>query len=211
MKRLALPLLATVAFQVSPALAAPPSGFLAVGTATSFATAEAPQQATPVKFYYEAGKIRIELRPPSGGPSVVLAKRGSKTVTLLDPTQKIAFTTNAQATAGAAPEGMPSMDQLMDMASWKSQLVHGAKKLPGTEVRGAQRCSVWLKTQGTSTYKIWFADALELPMQIDGAVAGKPRFRFAMSRVTTGKQAPSLFTVPAGYQKTVLNTASLKH
>lgn len=206
MKRLALTACAAVAV-ASPALAAPPGAFMATGTATTFATADAPQQTTPVKLYYRGGRIRIELQPPGGAPSVILAKRGSKVVTMLDPTQKLAMVSNLGAVE--TQDGMPSMEQIMDIASWKTQL-KSAKKLAGSEVKGSERCSIWEKVAGATTFKIWFADALELPMQIEGKVGGKPRFRFTVSGVKAGPQAAGLFTVPAGYQKTELDLSTLK-
>lgn len=207
MKSLALATLAAIAVSAAPALAAPPTAFLATGTATSFATADAPEQSTPVKLYYQGGKIRLEMRPPGGGSSVILAKRGSKHVTMLDPVQKLAMVSNLSAVE--AQDGMPSMDQIMDIASWKAQL-KTAKRLPGAETKGAERCSLWEKASGATTLKIWFADALELPMQIEGKVSGKPRFRFTVSGVKPGPQAAALFAVPAGYQTTELDLSTLK-
>lgn len=207
MKRLALTTLATIVVSAAPALAAPPSAFMATGTATNFASADAPEQTTPVKLYYQGGKIRIEMQPPGGATSVILAKRGSKQVTMLDPTQKIAMVSNLGEVA--AVDGMPSMEQIMDIASWKAQL-KSAKKLAGSETKGSEPCSLWEKTSGKTTFKIWFADALELPMQIEGKVGGKPRFRFAVSGVKPGPQAAALFAVPAGYQKTELDLSTLK-
>lgn len=207
MKRLALTTLAAIAVSAAPALAAPPGAFLATGTATSFATADAPEQSTPVKLYFQGGKIRLEMQPPGGATSVFLAKRGSQQVTMLDPAQKLAMVSNLGAVT--AQDGMPSMEQIMDIASWKAQL-KTAKRLAGTETRGSQRCSLWEKTSGQTTFKIWFADALELPMQIEGKVGGKPRFRFIVSGVKPGPQAATLFAVPAGYQTTELDLSTLR-
>ncbi len=207
MKRLALATLATIAVSAAPALAAPPSAFMATGTATSFATADAPEQTTPVKLFYQGGKIRIEMQPPGGGKSVILAKRGSKQVTMLDPVQKLAMVSNLSAVQ--TQDGMPSMDQIMDMASWKAQL-KTAKRLAGSEVKGSEQCSLWEKTTGQTTFKVWFADKLELPMQIEGKVGGKPRFRFSVSGVKPGPQASTLFAVPSGYQTTELDLSSLQ-
>lgn len=207
MKRLALTTVATLAVLSAPALAAPPSAFMATGTATSFATADAPAQTTPVKLYYQGGKIRIEMQPPGGASSVILAKRGSKQVTMLDPVQKLAMVSNLGTVT--MQDGMPSMEQIMDIASWKSQL-KSAKRLAGSETKASETCSLWEKVAGKTTFKIWFSDALELPMQIEGKVSGHPRFRFTVSGVKPGPQASSLFAVPAGYQKTELDLSTLK-
>lgn len=206
MKRVALPLLMAIALPAVPAFAAPPSAFKAQGTAVSFAGANAPEQRTPVTLYYQDGKMRLELVQPSMGESILLAKRGSSQITLLDTTQKMAFVMAADAIGGQA--GVPSVDQFLDMAAWKAQL-KGAKRLPGTEVKGSERCTRFQKTIGGTDYTVWLSDALELPMQIEGAVAGKPRFRIAISSVKKGQQPAGLFGVPAGYQKAELDANTL--
>ncbi|HEY9899381.1 MAG TPA: hypothetical protein V6D00_09390 [Pantanalinema sp.] len=206
MKRASLPLILAFALPVAPAFAAPPSAFKAEGTAVSFAGANAPEQRTPVTLYYQDGKMRLELVQPSMGESILLAKRGSTQITLLDTAQKMAFVMTADAIGGQA--GVPSVEQFLDMAAWKTQL-KGARRLSGTEVKGAQRCTGYQKTIGGTDYTVWLSDALELPMQIEGSVAGKPRFRIAISRVTKGQQPAGLFGVPAGYQKAELDAGML--
>lgn len=189
---------AMLAACATPALAAPPNGFMSQGIATSFATAEAPETSTPFKFYFQGGKVRMELRMADGAPAVILAKRGSKSVTMLDTAQKMAFTTlTADLTT---MEGTPPIEELLDAANWKAQLSKQGKRLPGNQVLGSETCSLWQKESGRTLYKVWFSDKKELPMQIEGRVAGKLRFRFTVQQLTTGAQDHALFAIPSGYQ-----------
>lgn|GEM_PF-1345781 len=205
MNRFAWSLAALAVLPALPALAAPPSAFKAVGTAETFATADSPAQSTPITFFYQGGHIRIDMQPPGSPKSIVLAQKGSKLLYLLDPSQKVAFQAKTSQMSGT--EGMPTLEQLMDLRGWKTQLVKNATRLPGSEVKAGQKCSLWRKVQGKNTLKIWFADALELPMQIDGSQGGQARFRIALSQVSPGSQPSHLFAIPAGYQKTAF-TAS---
>lgn len=189
---------AILSVMASPALAAAPGGFVSQGIATSFATAEAPETSTPFKFYFQGGKVRMELRMADGAPSVILAKSGSKSVTMLDTAQKMAFTTSmADLTT---MDGTPPIEELLDASNWKAQLAKQGKRLPGNEVMGSESCSLWQKENGKTLYKVWFSDKKELPMQIEGRVAGKLRFRFTVQQLKTGAQDKALFAVPAGYQ-----------
>ena len=194
-----VPLLAT------PALAATPSEFMSQGIATSFATANSPEQSTPVKFYYRNGMVRLELKMMGGTPSVILAHKGSSTVTMLDPTQKMAFTTSL-AGFGSMP-GAPPLNQLMDATQWKSILFKRSHRLPGTAIIGNERCSIWENTSGPNRYKVWFDDKQDLPMQLEGRVNGKLRFRYTVYHLSTYPVNRNLFTVPAGYHRAQLTRA----
>lgn len=196
--RFLVPLLLVAA----PAQAAPPASFAASGTALSYATAETPAQTTPIKLFYQGGKVRLELEAPEAGTSILLAKRGSGQVTMLVPAQKLAFTASPKELAGPDAAGMPDMEQLLDLTSWKAQLQKSGKRLAGSEMKAGERCSLWEKPDKSITYKVWYADALELPLQLEGYQGGKPRFRISVTRFSPGPQSASLFTVPAGYQTT---------
>lgn len=203
MKRFASVLVAGMTLGALPAWAAAPTAFMAQGSAVSFATPSTPEQSSPIKFYYAGGKVRLEMAPTGGQPAIVLARRGAKTVTLLDPQQKVAFVAPAQSLD--EDTGMPSVDHLLDIPNWKQELVDGSKQLPGTEVIGTERCTLWVKTKGRHSFKVWMSQSLDLPMQMEGSTDGKPRFRFTMTRVTPGPQASGLFVVPAGYQTTEID------
>lgn len=182
------------------ALAAPPATFTATGTALMHASGKVPETRTPVKVFYQQGQMRLEMNTPDYGDSVVLAKKGQSTLTLMDVKQKLAFTV----TPDAMPqdEGNLPMQQLMDLTSWKGLLAERGKRLAGKEVKAGQTCSLWQTTQGKTTTTIWFADALELPMQIESSVAGKPRFLFTVKEVMTKvKLAPALFKVPGDFTR----------
>lgn len=184
----------------APAFAAPPATFTATGQAVIHASGKVPETRTPVKVYYHQGQMRLEMTTPDYGDSIVLAKKGHAAITLMDTKQKLAFTV----TPDAMPqdEGNLPMEQIMDLTSWKPLLQKKGKRLPGKEVKAGQACSLWQTVQGQTTTRIWFADALELPMQIESAVSGKPRFQFSVTSVSTkGKLSPSLFTVPSDFTR----------
>lgn len=189
---------------LSPAAeAAPPSSFTATGTARIHAQGKAPETRTPVKVYYQAGQMRLELTMPDYGDSVILAQKGKTALTMMDPQQKVAFTL----TPDAMPQegGAMPMQQIMDLAGWKALLAKEGKRLAGQEVKAGQNCSLWQTQQGGMTTKIWFADALELPMQIESASAGKPQFSFSVQTISTkGKLSPALFKVPADFTQAEL-------
>lgn len=189
---------AILSFMAVPALALPPAGFETRGIATSFATTETPEQSTPFKLYFQNGKVRMELKLADGAPSVILAQRGAKTVTLLDTSQKMAFTTTMADLSTL--DGTPPLSELLDASSWKANLAKHGKRLPGIEIKGSETCSIWQKESGNTSYKVWFSDKQELPMQIEGSVSGKLRFRFVVQHLATGKQDHAFFTIPAGYQ-----------
>jgi hypothetical protein len=200
LKRL-IPVLAAampVALMPAAALAAPPASFTATGTALIHARGKAPETRTPVKVYYQGGQMRLEMTMPDYGDSVILAQKGKTSLTMMDPQQKLAFTL----TPDAMPQegGSLPLQQIMDLTGWKGLLAKEGKRLGGQEVKAGQTCSLWQTQQGTFTTKIWFADALELPMQIEGVSGGKPQFTFSVQSISTkGKLAPALFKVPADF------------
>lgn len=181
-----------------PALAAPPASFTATGMARMHASGKTPETQTPVKVFYQQGMVRIELSNPDYGDSVVLAQRGKPTLTLMDPKQKVAFTVRPDAVP--QNESQLPVQQLVDLTNWKGLLQKEGKRLAGKETKAGQACSLWQTTQGQTTTKIWFADALELPMQIESSVQGKPRFTFTVQAIDTkGALGANLFRVPAGF------------
>jgi len=180
------------------AVAAPPSSFTASGTALIHASGKQPETRTPVKIFYQQGQMRLEMAVPDYGDSVILAQKGKAALTMMDVKQKFAFT--------VTPDAMPQdgaslpLQQLMDLTSWKGLLAKQGKRLQGKDVLANQSCSIWQAVQGATTTKIWFADALELPMRLEGASGGKPTFTFDVQSISTkGKLAPSLFKVPSDF------------
>lgn len=200
---LALMSLLPVAAMPPQAMAAPPASFTATGTALIHAQGKVPESRTPVKVYYQSGQMRLELKMPDYGDSVILAQKGKAALTMMDPQQKVAFTL----TPDAMPQegGSLPMQQIMDLTGWKELLAKEGKRLAGKQVMAGQACSLWQTQQGGMTTKIWFADALELPMQIESASAGKPQFTFSVQAISTkGKLSPGLFKVPTDFTQAEL-------
>jgi hypothetical protein len=198
----ALALVAVAPLALSPlsAMAAPPAAFTATGTALLHANGKVTETRTPVKVYYQQGQMRLELKNPEYGDSVVLVQKGKSTMTLMDPKQKIAFTVTPDAMSQS--ENQIAMQQLTDLTGWKGLLQKQGKRLAGTQVKAGQTCSLWQTTQGKATTKVWFADALELPMQIETVVAGKPSFSLTIQSIDTrGTHGANLFKVPADFTK----------
>lgn len=196
---LALVAAAPLAFSPAPALAALPASFTATGTALMHANGNVPEARTPVKVYHLKGQTRLEMKTPgSGSDSVVLVQKGKPTMTLMDVQQKVAFTVNPAAMADSSSQ--LAVQQLTDITGWKALLQKQGKRLAGTEVRAGQTCSIWEARQGKTTTKVWFSDALELPMHFESWVDGKRQLTFSIQSISTsGTLAPTLFKVPADY------------
>jgi outer membrane lipoprotein-sorting protein len=195
---LALAAAAPLAFGPLSAQAAPPTAFTATGTALMHANGKTPETRTPIKIFYQQGQMRLEMKTPGNGDSVVLAQKGKTTLTLMDLQQKVAFTVNPEIMAGQ--DSQLPLQQLSDLTSWKGLLTKQGKRLAGKEVKAGQSCSIWETTQGQTKTKVWFADALELPMQLQSSVAGKPGFTFTVQSITpNGKVNANLFKVPADF------------
>lgn len=203
--KLSIPALAValpLTFSPLSALAAPPTSFSATGTALVHADGQTPETRMPVKVFYQQGKMRLEMKTPGNVDSVILSQQGESKVTLLDPVQKLAFTIDPGAMGLG---GQASKQKLMDLTSWKSTLQTQGKKLPGKQTFAGQACSLWQTTEGNTTTKVWFADSLELPMQFESSVNGKPAFTFTVQTIDTkGGLAETLFRVPAGFTQTEL-------
>lgn len=197
-----IPLMMLGAMIPFPALAAPPSAFQATGTARAYGS-DAPPQPVPISLYYQGGQIRLEMRIPDQGTQIILAKKGHPKVTLLDPQARVAFRINSEAMS--AQEGVPSIEQLVDLASWKQQLAKGGKPLGRTETVAGQRCTLWEKRDGKNLHTVWFSDSLELPMRIETTSGGKARFGFTVTRFAEKDSPASLFAVPKGYQEADLD------
>ncbi|MNT34918.1 hypothetical protein D3C72_1709220 [compost metagenome] len=178
--------------------AAVPASFTASGIAVAHAKGETPESRTPIKIFYQNGQMRLEMKTPGNGESVVLGQKGKSTVTIMDVQQKVAFTMDPGAMAA---EGGPlPAQQMLDLTSWKGLLQKQGKKLGGTEVKAGHTCSIWETTQGKTKTKVWFADSVDLPMQIQGTEAGKPTFTLTIQSFDPkGKVGAGLFKVPAGY------------
>ncbi len=201
----ALALVAVAPLALSPlsAMAAPPAAFTATGTALLHANGKTTETRTPVKVYYQQGQMRLELKNPDYGDSVVLVQKGKSTMTLMDPKQKMAFTVTPDAMSQA--DNQIAMKQLTDLTGWKGLLQKQGKRLGGTQVMAGQTCSLWQTTQGKATTKVWFADALELPMQIETVVSGKPTFSLTIQSISTGgSHGANLFKVPADFTRAEL-------
>ncbi len=189
---------APMALGALPAVAAVPASFTATGTALIHASGKTPETRTPVKVFYQNGQVRLELKTPGNGDSVVLGKKGKSTFTMMDLQQKVAFTMDPQT---MSTEGSPlPVQQIVDLTSWKGLLQKQGTKLGGSEVKAGQTCSLWETTQGSTKTKVWFADAVDLPMQIQSSVNGKPSFTLTIQSFDPkGKVSPNLFQVPAGF------------
>lgn len=182
-----------------PAMAAVPASFTATGTAHAHATANAPEIKTPLKIFYQNGNIRLEMKSGTSD-SVIISQKGKPTITMIDMQQKVALTVDP-GTVSSDNAYLP-LDQLLDLTSWKSVLQKQGKKLAGTEVKAGQTCSIWEATMGGVKTKVWFADAVDLPMQIQRTIDGKPTFTVTIQSFNPkGQVAPSLFTVPAGFKQ----------
>ena len=195
---LALVAAAPMAFGSLPALAAVPASFTATGTAHVHASGKTPESRTPIKVFYQNGQVRLELKTPGNGDSIVLGQKGKSTFTLMDVQQKVAFTMDPQ-TMNTDGSPLP-VQQIVDLTSWKGLLQKEGKKLAGSEVKAGQTCSIWETNQGTTKTKVWFADAVDLPMQIQSSVNGKTTFTLTIQSFDPkGKVGANLFKVPAGF------------
>jgi len=195
---LALVAAAPLAFNPASALAAVPATFTATGTALVHANGNTPETRTPIKVFYLNGQMRLEMKTPGNGDSVILVQKGKSTLTLMDLQQKLAFTVNPSA-MGADADQIP-VQQLTDLTGWKSLLQKQGKRLPGSEVKAGQTCSIWQTTQGKTTTKVWFADALELPMLLESSAGGKPQLTLTIQSINTKGSVPaSMFKVPGDF------------
>jgi len=202
MKRLISGLLLT-AFGVAvqgPAIAAQPAAFKATGQVHTVTDGDAQDMAITVS--YKAGKVRVVTDSRDAGRSIMVAQKGRDTVAMLDPEQKMVVRMNPSAMrSGAAKDDMPQFDAILDPGGFKHLVVKEGKRLGVGGALIGHKTTLYERTRGSTTMKVWLADDLELPLKIEGKSGKGDRFDMKVTSIdltpTFGKD--DFDQTPPGY------------
>lgn len=193
-----------LAMLAAPAFAAP-AAFTSKGVATTIQDGKSVQ--VPNTLYYDKGRIRLEMSPPGsanpdGGPvfSVVLAREGSDTITLLNPTDKQAMLIHAS-TVQAVTEN-PSLAKLsaFNLSEFGRTFRSQGKKVGAESVAG-EPCTVLEQKGQDGHFRLWLSDKHEVPLKFVYLEGGKPAFDYEVKQFSTsGGLGEGAFVVPSGYE-----------
>ena len=205
MKRLATGILAGgLALATAPAAHAASVGqFLARGTFESMADGQAQDVALTIAF--KTGHIRIESNSKDSGKSIILATRGKDDVAMLDPVQKIVVhmkPSMLKAASGVDSADIGSYQSLLDPVGFKGYIVkHGKKLGAGPSILGHATTLYQAERKGDGM-KVWLADDVSLPLQIEGHSASGGHFSIHITSLDLHPSfgAHEFDELPPGYQ-----------
>lgn len=193
---------------VSAPVIAAPSQFTSKGEAVSYMEGKATR--VPNTLYYSNGNIRLEMATPVSADgenafSVVIAKEGGDTITLLNPQQKQAMKLDA-----TSLEAVTENPSLAKISSFKlsefGKTFRARSKKIGTETVAGQRCTVLEQKGKDGHFRMSLSDVHEIPMAFTYFEKGKPAFSYKVSNFTTSVSLPATsFRVPSGYEMTDLS------
>lgn len=191
---------------VAPAWAAP-SEFTSKGVATSYQQGK--KTSVPNTLYYDKGRIRLEMSQPVSADgtsafSVVIAREGGDTITMLNPSTKEAMKLEA-----ASLEAVTDNPSLQKISNFKltefAKVFRSQSKKVGADKVAGQACTVLEQKNKQGVFRLWLSDQHEIPMRFAYYENGKPAFTYTVNKLALGVNLPaSSFTVPKGYEVTDL-------
>lgn len=198
---------AAVVITASPAIAAP-TQFTSKGEAVSYQDGKTIK--VPNTLYYNRGNIRLEMAQPLSADgetafSVVLAKEGGKSITLLNPQQKQAM--KLEASALEAVTENPSLQKISSFRlSEFGRTFRNQSTKVGTETVAGEPCSILEHKGKDGHFRLWVSDRHEIPLRFTYYEGKKPAFTYVCNSLSLSANLPSsAFSVPAGYEMTDLS------
>jgi hypothetical protein len=192
-----------------PAFAAVPAEFTTQGIATSYSEGKAAK--IPNTLFYSHGRIRVEMQPPDAGEagsvfSVVLAKDGGDTITMLNTQEKQAISI-----AASSVESVTENPALAKISTFKlSEFGHTFKaqgKKIGTATVAGEPCTILEQNGKDGHFKLWLSDKYEIPMKFIYFEGNHPAFDYEVMAFTPKSNAgDGAFNVPSGYMEMDLNS-----
>lgn len=192
---------------VAPAWAATPTQFTSNGVATSYQNGKA----TAVKntLYYDKGKIRLEMAQPVSADgtsafSVVIAREGGDTITLLNPKEKQAMKLEA-----ASLEAVTDNPSLQKISTFKlsefGKTFRAKSKKVGAAAIAGHPSTIYEQKGKDGHFRLWLSDRHDIPLKFVYFEGGKPAFDYQVSKLTLSANLPaSSYNVPTGYEVTDL-------
>jgi outer membrane lipoprotein-sorting protein len=204
----AVAVVASAAAFAAPAIAATPAQFTMKGEAMSYQEGQATR--VPNTLYYNNGRIRLEMAQPVSAEgttafSVVLAKEGGTTITMLNPQEKQAMKLEA-----ASLEAVTENNALQKIASFRlsefGRTFRANSKKVGSETVAGQPCSILEHKGKDGHFRLWISDRYDIPLRFTYYEGAKPAFSYACSQLALTANLPaSAFQVPGGYEVTDLS------
>lgn len=197
---------APFALDQSQALAAP-TAFTSKGVATSYQQGQ--KTAVPNTLYYDRGRIRLEMSQPvsadgSAAFSIVLAREGGDTITMLNPKEKQAMKLEAKSLEAVSDN--PSLQKISQFKLSEFGKTFRAKgKSIGKEPIAGHPCTILEQKGKDGHFKLWLSDKHDVPLKFVYFEGGKPAFDYHVSQLTLSANLPdSAYVVPKGYEVTDL-------
>lgn len=191
-----------------PAFAAVPAEFTSKGIATAYSDGKAAR--IPNTLYYSHGRIRLEMQPPDAGEagsvfSVVLARDGGDTITMLNPTEKQAM--SIPATSVEAVTENPALQKIstFKLSEFGATFRTQGKKV-GTGAVAGEPCTIMEQTGKNGHFKLWLSDKYEIPLKFVYFEGDHPAFGYeVMAFAPKSYAGEGAFSVPGNYQTMDLN------
>lgn len=191
----------------APAWAATPTEFTSKGVATS--TQAGKTTSVPNTLYYDRGRIRLEMAQPVSADgtsafSVVIAREGGDTITMLNPKEKQAMKLEAKSL-----EAVTDNPSLQKISSFKlsefGKTFRAKSKTVGHAAVAGHPCTIFEQKGKDGHFKLWLSDKHDIPLKFVYFEGGKPAFDYQVSQLTLSANLPDAsYLVPKGYEVTDL-------
>jgi hypothetical protein len=194
----------------TPALAAAPPEFTMKGVAKSYNQGKV--ITVPNTLTYDHGRVRLDMAQPVSADgassfSVVIAREGGDTITMLSPKDKQAMKLDAASVEALSDNAALQKISTFRLSEFGKTFRSKGKKV-GTATIAGEACTILEQNGKEGHFRMWLSNRYDLPFKFVYFEAKKPAFEYQVTTFTPRATLPdSAYVVPKGYEVTDLAEA----